>query len=74
MSDEMSLEESRKILSVATDIRPDENVHEDPALSVTRTSHGRPVTAAESRRIMSLAADIRPMENVHPEADDSAAE
>ncbi|ATI80710.1 hypothetical protein [Sphingobium yanoikuyae] len=71
MSDDMSFDESRKILTIATDVRPDENVHDDPALSAVRTAQGRPVTAEESRRIMKLATDIRPMENVHPGSDDS---
>lgn len=72
MSDEVSLNESRIIMSVATDMRPNENVHNDPALSAVATPKGRPVTKDESARIMALATDIRPLENVHPDEDDGA--
>lgn len=65
MDRDISKDESRTIMSVATDIRPDENVHHDPALAPSRTASGRPVTAEESRRIMWLASDMRPLENIH---------
>lgn len=65
MADDISLDESRKIMSVATDMRPDENVHHDPAMSPAPVPSGRPVSAAESARIMALATDIRPLENIH---------
>lgn len=72
MSSEVSLNESRTIMSVATDMRPDENVHNDPELSAAVTPKGRPVTKDESARIMALATDIRPLENVHPDEDGGA--
>ena len=65
MSNEVSLDESRIIMSVATDMRPDENVHNDPDLTALPTTKGRPVTRDESARIMALATDIRPLENIH---------
>lgn len=64
---DISLEESREIMAMAADIRPDENVHHDPALAPGKVARGRPVTAEESARIMALAADVRPLENVHPD-------
>lgn len=73
MADDISMDESRKIMSVATDVRPDENVHHDPALSPPSLAQGRPVTADESKRIMALATNVRPLENVHrfgPDAPD----
>jgi len=71
---DISKDESRTILAVATDVRPDENVHHDPALGTPMVSEGRPVTAEESRRIMALATDMRPFENVHPGEDDGEAD
>ena len=72
MAAEISTDESRKIMSVATDVRPDENIHHDPGLSPKPLSRGRPVTAEESKRILTLATNVRPFENVHP--DDSEIE
>jgi hypothetical protein len=66
MADEISMDESRKIMTVATNVRPDENFHHDPALQPAPVARGRPVTAEESKRILSLAANVRPFENVHP--------
>lgn len=70
MKDEVSKEESRRILSVASDVRPDENVHDDPALVPPATAKGRPVSTEESAWIMRLATDVRPLENVHRDEDD----
>lgn len=72
MKDGISKDESSKIMSVATDMRPDENIHHDPALSPARPARGRPVTAEESRRIMALATNVRPLENVHPDEEGDA--
>ena len=72
MTDDISKDESRRILTVATDIRPDENVHDDPAMSATRASRSRAVTAEESRRIMTLATNVRPMENLGSADEDGA--
>jgi hypothetical protein len=66
MADEISMDESRKIMAVATNVRPDENIHHDPALQPPPVPRSRPVTAEESKRILSLAANVRPLENVHP--------
>ena len=74
MADEVSEDESRKILAVASDVRPDENVHDDPALAAQGAAKGRPVTAEESARIMRLATDVRPLENVHREQDGTQAD
>lgn len=74
MNDEISMDESRKIMTVATDVRPDENIHQDPALSPNPPSRGRPVTAEESKRIMALATNVRPLENVHADDDDDTDE
>lgn len=71
---DVSRNESRTILAVATDIRPDENVHGDPSLGPPPIAAGRPATAEESRRIMSLASDMRPFENIHPGEEDGEAE
>lgn len=70
MSDDISLDESRKIMAVATNVRPDENIHHDPALQPTPPARGRPVTSEESERIFALATNVRPFENVHPDETD----
>lgn len=67
MTQEISEEESRRILRTAMDIRPDENIHGDPSLAPPRVARARPVTSEESRVIMAVATDMRPLENVHPE-------
>lgn len=72
MEKEVSLNESRAIMAMATDMRPDENVHNDPELIAVPTARGRPVSGHESARIMALAADVRPLENVHPGEDDAS--
>lgn len=66
MADDISMDESRKIMTVATNVRPDENIHHDPALQPAPVPRGRPVTAEESKRILALATNVRPLENVHP--------
>ena len=70
MSNDISKEESRRIMATAADVRPDENVHRDPALAPALVPKARPVTAEESKLIMSLATNMRPLENVHPERDE----
>jgi hypothetical protein len=70
MASDISLDESRKIMSVATDMRPDENVHRDPGMAPASVANGRPVSAKESARIMALATNIRPLENIHAHDDD----
>jgi hypothetical protein len=74
MNGEISRDESRKIMTVATDVRPDENIHHDPALSPAPPARGRPVTTEESRRILTLATNVRPLENVHADDDDGTDE
>lgn len=69
MPNEVNQEESRTILSTAADVRPDENVHDDPDLATPAVAKGEPVSRAESEQIMRLAADVRPLENVHRESD-----
>ena len=64
---DISDEESRRIMTTAMDVRPDENVHRDPSLAPPPVSRARPVTSEESRVIMSLATNMRPLENFHPE-------
>ena len=72
LNKDISDEESRRIMDMATDVRPDENVHRDPALAPPPVAKARPVTSRESRMIMALATDMRPLENVHPERDEEA--
>nr|WP_232307054.1 hypothetical protein [Sphingomonas sp. Y57] len=72
LSKDISSEESRRIMTMATDVRPDENVHRDPTLAPPPVTRARPVTSQESRMIMALASDMRPLENVHPERDEDA--
>lgn len=70
MTKDISDEESRRIMTTAADVRPDENVHHDPALRPAPIARGRPVTSAESKAIMALAANMRPLENIHRERDE----
>lgn len=72
MSKELSLNESRAIMFMATDMRPDENVHHDPDLTAGHIAKGRPVTSDESARIMAMATDVRPFENIHKDEDGAA--
>jgi hypothetical protein len=74
MPDDISLDESRKIMAVATNVRPDENIHHDPALQPAPPPRGRPVTTEESERIFALATNVRPFENVHPDDADESEE
>jgi hypothetical protein len=67
LTKDISEEESRRIMNTAMDVRPDENVHRDPALAPAPVPKARPVTSEESKVIMSLATNMRPLENVHPE-------
>lgn len=69
MADGLSEEESAKVMAVATDMRPDENFHDDPELGARPVAKGRDVTEAESAAIFAMAMDVRPFENFHPEDD-----
>jgi hypothetical protein len=69
MSGEMSKEESAAVLANATDIRPSENVHADPALAEHGPRKAGDLSLEESAAIHRLAADVRPGANFHPEED-----
>lgn len=64
---EVDEEGSRKLLSVATDVRPTENVTGDKRLAEHGERGGKELTEEESAAILRLATDIRPGENFHPD-------
>jgi hypothetical protein len=66
MGHDLDKEESAKLMAVATDMRPDENFHHDPALGPAPLAAGDDLTEAESAAILTIAADVRPFENFHP--------
>ena len=67
MPGELDRAESKAVMDNAADIRPGENVHNDPALHEKGLRKAGELTEEESAAILRLAANVRPDENFHPE-------
>jgi len=65
---DLSKKESARVMKLAVDMRPTENVHADPALADPIERAGRELTKEESAAIHRFATDMRPTENFHPKS------
>lgn len=68
MRKELSKKESARVMKLAADMRPTENVHADPALADPSEAAGDELTEEESAAIHRFATDVRPTENFHPKS------